>query len=387
MNARKKIFLINLLPVVLISLNLRAPITAVSPAINIIQDFYHLSAAQAGALISLPLLAFGSISFLVAYFHPARLMFVGLLCIIIGELVRSSGGSVALFIGTGIMGSGVAVANVLLPSFIKAKFPRDIPKIMGLYSLVLNLSSALGVALILPLLHIASVPLAMMSWAILAILAILSYLPQMANYRIWRAHTKRQVKGSLFCNKNAWVITLFMGCCSSLAYSFFTWYPSFIMDIKYSAAFASNMMLLSQATIIPCAFLVPFVFGAMRQKYKYVSIGGICALYVISFVILLCAQSVGLIILASILIGIPVGGLFGIALLFISSKSANAQVATQLSAMAQGVGYLLASSAPVIIGKIYDIYSHFTYALIALVCMSVVLSIIGFFALKAELIK
>ena len=57
MTLHKKIFLINLLPILLISLNLRAPITSVGPVVDLIKDYYHLSAAQAGLLTSLPLFA------------------------------------------------------------------------------------------------------------------------------------------------------------------------------------------------------------------------------------------------------------------------------------------------------------------------------------------
>lgn len=162
-NTRRKIFFINLLPIVLIALNLRAPITSIAPVVDSVREYYALNAALAGLLTSLPLLAFGLVSFVVSYFQPVRAMFVGLLCILLGEIVRCVGGSAELFIGTAIMGSGIAVANVLLPSLVKSKFPRQIPKIMGIYSLVLNFSAMLGVLLILPLMGLLPVPLALSS--------------------------------------------------------------------------------------------------------------------------------------------------------------------------------------------------------------------------------
>lgn len=116
------------------------------------------------------------------------------------------GESAELFIGTAIMGGGIAIANVLLPSLVKAKFPRNIPKIMGIYSLVLNLSAALGIALILPLMMILPVPIALGIWAILALIALISYFPQMKNRRISRPKLKVYSKGSVFANPNAWKI-------------------------------------------------------------------------------------------------------------------------------------------------------------------------------------
>ena len=116
-----------------------------------------------------------------------------------------------LLIGTAIMGGGIAIANVLLPSLVKAKFPHNIPKIMGIYSLVLNLSAALGIALILPLMMILPVPIALGIWAILAFIALISYIPQMKNNKISRPKLKANSKGSLFANLNAWKITNFYG--------------------------------------------------------------------------------------------------------------------------------------------------------------------------------
>lgn len=59
----KKIFWINVIIVIIVAFNLRAPITAVGPIIDIIKDKYYLNSTVAGILTSLPLIAFGGISF------------------------------------------------------------------------------------------------------------------------------------------------------------------------------------------------------------------------------------------------------------------------------------------------------------------------------------
>lgn len=68
----KKIFWINVIIVIIVAFNLRAPITAVGPIIDIIKDKYYLNSTVAGILTSLPLIAFGSISFIMGYFSPIR---------------------------------------------------------------------------------------------------------------------------------------------------------------------------------------------------------------------------------------------------------------------------------------------------------------------------
>lgn len=74
----KKIFWINVTIVIIVAFNLRAPITAVGPIIDIIKDKYYLNSTVAGILTSLPLIAFGSISFIVGYFSPIRAIVFGI---------------------------------------------------------------------------------------------------------------------------------------------------------------------------------------------------------------------------------------------------------------------------------------------------------------------
>ncbi|EEO23224.1 MULTISPECIES: MFS transporter [Helicobacter] len=385
--SRKKIYFINLLPIILISINLRAPITSAGPIANLLQDYYGLSSAQVGLLTSLPLLAFGIVSFLVAVFQPVRAMCFGLLCIILGEILRCVGGNTALFVGTAIMGSGIAIANVLLPSFVKAKFPREIPKIMGIYSLVLNISAALGIIAIFPLTHVLPLPLAFSCWVILAILALISYLPQIKNRRIFRPKQSHTKINSLFANINAWKITLFMGLQSAMAYSFFAWYPSLLIDFGFEKDFISRIMTLTQCVIIPLSFIIPLWLHSLRQKMRNVFIVVICMLYAVSYFLLLISHEVWSVILASVLIGIPLGGVFSVALLFISSKSANVFIATKLSAMSQGIGYLMASLCPWIIGKLHDTYHSFTYAIFMLIILSLLLNVVGYYAQRVVVVE
>ncbi len=77
----KKIFWINVIIVIIVAFNLRAPITAVGPIIDIIKDKYYLNSTVAGILTSLPLIAFGSISFIVGYFSPIRAIVFGIFLI------------------------------------------------------------------------------------------------------------------------------------------------------------------------------------------------------------------------------------------------------------------------------------------------------------------
>lgn len=157
----KKFFWINILVVITLALNLRAPITSIGPMIEHIQEYYNINSTLAGMLTTLPLIAFGLISFFVAYFSQIKALFFALILIVFGEVIRSYGGTIGLFSGVFLIGAGIAIANVLLPSFVKEKFSKNTYKIMGLYGSIIGLSSIAGVALSLPLLKFFDVPQAM----------------------------------------------------------------------------------------------------------------------------------------------------------------------------------------------------------------------------------
>lgn len=88
----KKFFWINILVIITLALNLRAPITSIGPMVEYIQEYYKINSALAGMLTTLPLIAFGLISFFVAYFSQIKALFFALCLIVFGEFIRSYGG-------------------------------------------------------------------------------------------------------------------------------------------------------------------------------------------------------------------------------------------------------------------------------------------------------
>ncbi|EHE0559170.1 MFS transporter [Campylobacter upsaliensis] len=384
---QKKIFWLNLFIVIIIAFNLRSPITSIGPVIDIIANFYTLNSTFAGILTALPLVAFGTISFLVGYFSPLKAIIVALLLIIMGELIRSYFGLLGLFSGMLLLGCGIAFANVLLPSFIKEKFPNQISSLMGIYSLVLSVSSISGIALASPLLKLFEVPEAMAFWLIFALIALFVYYPQMKNGRIKRKKSKIPLKIKLHTHKTAWKITLFMGMQSFIAYALFFWYVLFITEKGFDKNFATNAVLLAQLVALPVSLFGPLLLGKLPLKFHTSYIASLCALYVVALFILYAFDSAFMVLLSAFIIGIPWGGVFGIALLFIAQKSQNAKIATKLSAFAQGCGYLIAAQAPWIIGLLRDIFHTFSWGILLLIFVGIGVNIFGYLAYKADKIS
>lgn len=113
--------------ILMIATTLRVTFTGAAPLLDTIRLDYGLSTAQTGLLTTLPLLAFALVSPLAAgvarRIGMERSLFIALLLICAGIAVRSLPSAALLFIGTAIVGCGIALGNVLLPGLIKRDFP------------------------------------------------------------------------------------------------------------------------------------------------------------------------------------------------------------------------------------------------------------------------
>jgi CP family cyanate transporter-like MFS transporter len=139
-----------------VALNLRLAITSVSPVLDDLRDALSLSGTGAGLLTTAPVLCFG----LAAPIAPLMGRRLGEETVVMGCMLALAAGIAlrlipaipALFAGTIVLGVAIAVANVLLPSVIKRDFPRP-GTMLGIYSVGLGGSGALGAGLTVPLEH------------------------------------------------------------------------------------------------------------------------------------------------------------------------------------------------------------------------------------------
>lgn len=384
MKSRAQIEWFVLMGIVFITLNLRGPITGVGPIIEIIKEQYQLSNSLAGFITTLPLLAFAIFSPIVARFRYVTMMLYGLVFIALGELIRSYSGEIGLFFGTLIMGVGIAIANVLLPSIIKSKFPKTFGKIMSIYSLALVISAAIGAGISVPLalsLHLGwKNTLAI--WAIVAVVAIIFWLPHLKGRRRYQNQkTPTGVNIPIYKYATSWWITLFMGTQSLIFYSVIAWFPSILIEKGFDIHFASNMTLLYQVCSMPVALLAPMLIARVRNKHKHILTSFLCLMYALAFGILLFCNSLFAMVVVTLFLAFPMGGMFGIALLFVSTKASIPQKVARLSGMAQSLGYLIAAIGPIFLGFVYDVAKSWNVPLVIFITLTLLLI---FFAYKAN---
>ncbi|MED4531868.1 MFS transporter [Metabacillus fastidiosus] len=376
--------------IILIGANLRAPLTSVGPLVASIRDSLGISNTLAGTITTIPLLAFAVLSpfapKLAQLFSMELTLFISLISLTIGITIRSFGGVETLFIGTVLIGSSIAIGNVLLPSFIKHNFAQNIGMITGIYAVSMNLCGAIGSGISIPISSLSGLgwPGALGCWGILSLLTIFFWLPQLRNQHKSIKFVQRETKiqsTNLWRSKLAWNVTLFMGFQSLIFYTMITWLPEILEQKGLNTHEAGWMLSLMQLSMLPITFIVSILAGRLKNQQLLVVVPVV--LLIVGLFGILYGSTL-LIPLWIIMIGIGVGFAFSLAMMFFSLRTQNTNEAAELSGMAQSLGYLLAATGPVLLGWLHDITHDWTVPLLMLVLASVIVFITGISAGKNE---
>ncbi|MCF5103690.1 CynX/NimT family MFS transporter, partial [Pseudomonas proteolytica] len=309
----------------------------------------------AGLLTTLPVLCLGLFAplapFLARRFGAERVVLGILLTLAAGIILRSSLGAVGLFAGSLLAGASIGIIGVLLPGIVKRDFARHAGVMTGVYTMALCLGAALAAGATVPLSqHFGdSWKIGLGFWMVPALLAALCWLPQVGQKQGTHQVAYR-VRG-LLRDPLAWQVTLYMGLQSSLAYIVFGWLPSILIDRGLSATQAG--LVLSGSVIVQLASSLAAPWLATRGKDQRLAIVVVMLLTLGGLFGCLYAPLDGLWGWA-IVLGLGQGGTFSLALTLIVLRSRDAHVAANLSSMAQGVGYTLASLGPLAVGLVHD---------------------------------
>ncbi len=343
-----------LVGLVLVALNLRPALSSMAPLLADVSRSLGLSAASAGLLTTLPVLCLGLFAplapMLARRFGSERVVFGILWLLALGILLRSQLGVLGLFTGSLLAGASIGIIGVLLPGIVKRDFPKQAGTMTGVYSMALCLGAALAAGASVPLSHYFDDRWAwgLGFWCITAVLAALVWWPQTRQQHGTRPPAVR-VRG-LWRDPLAWQVTLFMGLQSSLAYIVFGWLPSILMGRGLSAVEAGLVMSGSIIVQLPSALLAPWL--ATRGRDQRLAVVLAMALSLLGLMGCLYAPLGGLWAWAVVL-GLGQGGAFALALTLIVLRSRDAHVAANLSSMAQGVGYTVASMGPLAVGLVH----------------------------------
>jgi CP family cyanate transporter-like MFS transporter len=350
--ARRWLLLIGL---VMVALNLRPALSSMAPLLGQVSEALGLSGTASGLLTTLPVLCLGLFAplapLLARRLGSERVVLLILLILALGIGVRSQFGVAGLFAGSLLAGASIGIIGVLLPGIVKRDFAQQAGTMTGVYTMALCLGAALAAG--------SSVPISKMLgdrwdlglgfWLLPALLAAVVWWPQART--LHASHKVAYRVRGLFRDRLAWQVTLFMGLQSSLAYIVFGWLPSILMGRGLSAQEAGLVMSGSIIVQLVSALTAPW-FGT-RGRDQRLAIVVVMAMSLAGLFGLLYAPLGGIWGWAVVL-GLGQGGVFALALTLIVLRSPDAHVAANLSSMAQGVGYTIASMGPLAVGLVHD---------------------------------
>lgn len=392
---KKKDALLVVLGVLFISFNLRAPITAVGSIVEMIQESLGLSNAVAGFITTLPLLAFAVVSPFVAKLSGKigheKTMMVGLLFILCGIFVRSNTTISGLFIGTAVLGVGIAIGNVIIPGIIKLNFSEKVGAVTSIYTSGMCIFAAVGAGISVPLAKGMDLgwEITLVLWFVLTAVTIFIWLPQIRKKKTAGPAVAVQAQAqapesstSIWKSKLAWWVTLFMGTQSLLFYSLVAWLPTIITSKGMTTAFAGTMALMFQLMAIPATLIIPTLCDKFNNQRMLVL--AVCGIYGVGMFFFLVGASEFSMMLAVAAMAIGMGGSISLSITFISLRSPNSTKASELSGMSQSAGYLFAALGPIATGLIFDLQSSWTVPLVLFIGLIFFLAFCGMYAGKND---
>ena len=342
----------------LVALNLRPALTSIGPLLRTIGDSFGLSATEQGILTTLPVLFLG----LAAPLTPKlasrlgieRTVLAILLVLACALLVRPYSGVTGLFAGTAIAGGCIGIIGVLLPGIVKRDFPDHASLMTGIYTAVLCAGAALAAGTTEPLRQLfgGQWQPALAFWLIPAVIAFLAWWFQLTDKRLGDKSIKPAGK-SIYRDRLAWHIAIYMGLQSSLAYTVFGWLPTILQDRGVSTVESGLALSVSILMQVFSAIAAPLIASHMRDQRAMIS-------GVMTFVIVGLAGciygSVEQMWLWVVVLGLGQGGSFSLALTLLAVRARDASDAARLSGMAQSLGYIMAALGPLFVGVLHDLF-------------------------------
>jgi CP family cyanate transporter-like MFS transporter len=361
--------------VLLVAVNLRAAIAALAPLLSDVRADLHIDRGTAGLLTTVPVLCFGLLSpfavLLGRRIGSERALLLAVLGIAAGSAVRLLPSLGWMFAGTAVIGAGITVGNVLVPTVVKRDFGHRSGTVTGLYTAAMTAGAATAAAISAPIADHTGGGwrVALLVWAAPALLAAAVWLPQLSRRHLPPPRSDR-ARGQVRRSSITWALVLFMALQSLTFYAVLAWLPALLADHGASLGGAGLALSLFNLLGIPTSLAVP-VLAARRRDQRPVAVA-ICVGWLVMVLGLLVAPR--LYLLWSVLGGLAQGGGIGLLLILIVLRASGPDVARTLSGTVQTIGYLVGSSGPFLLGALRDATGTWTASLLLLVAAVVVMS-------------
>jgi CP family cyanate transporter-like MFS transporter len=359
----------------------RLPILAVPPLLRAIHDDLHLSEAEVGFLVSLPLLTFALASI------PGSLLVarVGALAVIAGGIAVAAAGSalrattadvVWLYATTALTGVGVAVVQPALPQLVSRWMPRRIALGTAVYTNGVMIGTTTTATLTIPLVLPAvggSWRWALLAWTVPVAAAALVLalgaprpppwpggdgLPQ-RRWPDWRSPV-------------VWLLGVAFACNNSIYFGINAFLPDFLAAQGRSDLISAALGVVSGAQLVASFILLLIGERLHRRAWPFLVFGSITAA---TLVALMAASGTAVVVLAAV-IGFATAVSFVILLALPAVLSPSRDVHRTAAGMFT-ISYAIGVIVPTLGGAIWDLTGVPWTAFTPLAVCAVVLTLAG----------
>ncbi|MCO5954051.1 MFS transporter [Microbacterium yannicii] len=377
-----------LVAVCLVAANMRPAITGLGPLLDQIGADTGMSVSALGVLAAVPLVAWALFSPLAhdlsRRFGQPRVLMWSLFVLLAGTLVRSIPGPVvSLWIGTAIVGIGIAIINVLMPAVVKRDFPTRVAAVTAAYTALLAGLGAVSSGVVVPISHI---PLGgdPAGWRIALLVTGAALLP-FAIAGWWWAHRGAEhahVRASsprgrtgIWSDPIAWLVAVYMGLQASMFYMFVTWLAPLSMSIGRTEVVAGIDVMVYQLFSLAGCLLLPLILRGGLERWAPALIP---SLAIVGVAGLMLAPS-ALLLWAS-LIGLTGGATLAMSLTLMAQRARDHDASAALSGMSQSVGYVIAALGPIAFGALHSLTGDWIASLALVLAVLAALTVVGLFA-------
>lgn len=361
--------LLALAGILLVALNLRAAVVALSPIAHRISADVPLDAVVLGVLGAAPPLSFALAGALTPRLARRvgleRAVLIGVGLMTLGQLVRAVAGWPSLIVvGSIITFVGIGVCNVLMPPLVRRSFADRIGGVTAAYVTVQTVGATLAPLIAVPVAVAAGWRISLGSWALVALIAAIPWLVELARTRGRGTADEAAVVdatsadtagapslgGPIWRAPTAWAMALGFLSTASIAYVVFSIFPALLADVAHvDEGTAGALIAVFSLGGLPLAIVMPPLAARLRSATGPAVFT--LVLNATGFLGLLLAPTFSVWLWMSC---IALGAAFfpfSLALVGVRSRTHAGSVA--LSGFMQAVGYVVGAVFPLLVGVLH----------------------------------
>lgn len=376
--------------IVLVAYNLRVAAVAIGPVLPQLSTELNMTTEFAGVLTSLPTLCFALFGFLgpqlASRFGLHATIWVALATNAVGQILRILiGQTTGFLVGTIFALAGIGVINVLMPALVKRHFPYRAGWMTAIYSTTQAVSVMLAGLLTAPLaISMGGWRGPFWVWAGAALVALIPLTATVLRYResFVRQGTSISLR-DVARTRLGWLMAVFFGTQSALAYAQFGWLPSIYQEAGFTATQAGGMATVLYALVIPVTFVAPVL---MQRGVRPV-------LLIVGTAVFAAAGFLGLAWDPTILPWLwPAlmalgGGTFAMILVLFNMHTRTQDGTTALSGFSQSTGYVLAAFGPLLMGVLKGSTGGWLAPLLFQVALTIPMALCGIAVLRSGFLE